>query len=124
MCWLGGVGEALRPGVWRGRDGLGVAEVRGWCRTEAALGDARAVSSELGLAAPGGSKTKKPPVSCITPKTMELGTYLGHLLRQPQPVIPRVAAAPLSQQQAADAVARGVSVSYAELVHSSSGILP
>ena len=72
--------------------------------------------AELGLAAPGGSKKTEPPTSCCTPKTMELGTYLGHLLRQPQPVIPRVAAAPLSQQQAADAVARGVAVAYAELV--------
>lgn len=71
---------------------------------------------QLGLAAPGGSQKKKPPASNSSSTKLEVGTYLGHLLRQPRPVIPTVAAAPLSAQQAADAVARGVPVAYAQLL--------
>ena len=71
---------------------------------------------ELGLAAPGGSKKQQPAASSTTSKKLEVGTYLGHLLQQPRSVIPTVAAAPLSPQQAANAVARGVPVAYAELL--------
>ena len=71
---------------------------------------------ELGFTAKGGSEKKELPPSSGGSKKVEVGTYLGHLLQQPQSVIPTVAAATLSPQQAGDAVARGVPVAYAQLL--------
>ena len=47
---------------------------------------------------------------------VEVGTYLGHLLRLPWAGIPPVECALLSQQEAAEAVARGVAVAYARVL--------
>ena len=60
--------------------------------------------------------TTQPPANTAARKKVEVGTYLGHLLRLPQAGIPTVACALLSQQEAAEAVARGVAVAYARLL--------
>ena len=84
---------------------------------EAALAYAQKKENiELGFVASSGSKKQQPAASSSSSKKVEAGTYLGHLLRQPRSVIPTVAAAPLSPQQAADAVASGVPVAYAQLL--------
>ena len=56
------------------------------------------------------------PCGTATPNKVEVGTYLGLLLRPPRAGIPTVAAALLSQQEAAEAVARGVAVAYARVL--------
>ena len=70
---------------------------------------------ELGMLEPRTKKIKASEESRSTSKKFEAGTYLGHLPRA-RPVIPTVACALLSPQQAAAAVARGVAVAYAECV--------
>ena len=47
----------------------------------------------------------QPPAVSAEPKQVEIGAYLGHLLRPPTGGIPMVASALLSQQEAAEAVA-------------------
>ena len=69
---------------------------------------------ELGMLEPRTKKIKASEESRSTSKKFEAGTYLGHLLHQPRPVIPTVACAMLSPQQAAAAAARGVAVAYAD----------
>ena len=61
-------------------------------------------------------KKPQPPAGTAAPKKVEVGTYLGHLLRLPRAGIPPVVCALLSQQEAAEAVARGVAVAYARVL--------
>ena len=69
---------------------------------------------ELGMLEPRGVKKEKPAATNVTSKKLEVGTYLGYM-RQPQwAVVPTVACAVLSRQQAAAAVARGMAVVYAD----------
>ena len=73
---------------------------------------------ELGMPLPQRpKKSTSSPATIEVSKKSEVGTYLGHLVRlvPPQLVVPTVACALLSQQQAADAAARGVAVAYANL---------
>ena len=60
--------------------------------------------------------SKKPlsPATLATSRKLEVGTYLGHLRPPPRPVVPTVACALLSPQQAAAAAARGVVVAVAD----------
>ena len=60
------------------------------------------------------SEKQPSPATAAAPKRWELGTLLGRLPQLPRAVIPTVACALLSQQQAAAAAARGVPVAYAE----------
>ena len=69
---------------------------------------------ELGTLEQRPRKIKASEECMPTSKKFEAGTYLGHLLHPPQPVVPRVACVLLSPQQAAAAVARGVAVAYAD----------
>ena len=55
------------------------------------------------------------PLRDMNKKRPEVGTYLGHLLRPPPTGIQTVASALLSQQEAAEAAARGVAVAYARV---------
>ena len=68
---------------------------------------------ELGVVVQRSAKKPQPPARSGAPKKVEVGTYLGHLLRLPRAGIPTVACALLSQQEAAEAVARGVTVASA-----------
>ena len=68
---------------------------------------------ELDTLEPCTKKIKASEESKPTSKKFEAGTYLGHLPRA-RPVIPTVACALLSPQQAAAAVTRGVAVAYAD----------
>ena len=70
---------------------------------------------ELGVLPQRSTKTPQPPARSAAPQKVEVGVYLGHLLRQPRAGIPTVAAALLSQQEAAEAAARGVAVAYARV---------
>ena len=70
---------------------------------------------ELGIVEERSRQTPQPPANTAARKKVEVGTYLGHLLRQPQAGIPTVACALLSQQEAAEAAARGVAVAYARV---------
>ena len=70
---------------------------------------------ELDMLEPRTKKGKASEESTATSKKFEAGTYLG-LLPRACPVIPTVACAMLSPQQAAAVVARGVAVAYAECV--------
>ena len=70
---------------------------------------------ELGVVVQRSSKRPQPPCGTAAPKKVEVGTYLGLLLRQPRAGIPTVACALLSQQEAAEAAARGVAVAYARV---------
>ena len=70
---------------------------------------------ELGVVVQRSRKKPQPPAGTVAPKKVEVGTYLGHLLRPPRAGIPTVACALLSQQEAAEAVARGVAVAYARV---------
>ena len=54
------------------------------------------------------------PVASATSNRSEVGVYLGYLLQRAPPVVPTVACALLSPQQAAAAAARGVAVAYAD----------
>ena len=71
---------------------------------------------ELGVLPERSEKKPQPPAGNAAPKKVEVGTYLGHLLRRPRAGIPTVAAALLSQQEAAEAAARGVAVAYARVL--------
>ena len=71
---------------------------------------------ELGVVAQRSAKKPQPPARSAAPKKVEVGTYLGHLLRPPRAGIPTVACALLSQQEAAEAVARGVAVAFARVL--------
>ena len=75
---------------------------------------------ELGVLPERSAKRRKPPAATAVAKKLEVGTYLGQtsalLLRQPRVGIPTVAAALLSQQEAAEAAARGVAVAYARVL--------
>jgi hypothetical protein len=62
------------------------------------------------------AKKAKPAAGNAASKKAEVGVYLGHLLQPPRPVVPTVAGALLSPQQAAAAVARGVAVAYADFI--------
>ena len=70
---------------------------------------------ELGIVEERSHKTPQPPASTAARKRVEVGTYLGHLLRPPLIGIPTVACALLSQQEAAEASARGVAVAFARV---------
>ena len=70
---------------------------------------------ELGVVVQRSRKKPQPPCGTAAPKKVEVGTYLGLLLRQPRAGIPTVACALLSQQEAAEAAARGVAVAYARV---------
>ena len=54
--------------------------------------------------------------STDTSKKKDVGVYLGRLLQQPRTDVLCVWGAPLSQQQAAALVARGVAVAYADVL--------
>ena len=71
---------------------------------------------ELGVLPQRSVKKPQPPARSAAPQKVEVGVYLGHLLRQPRAGIPTVAAALLSQQEAAEAAARGVAVAYARVL--------
>ena len=70
---------------------------------------------DLGIVEERSRKTAQPPAGATAPKKVEVGIYLGHLLRPLQAGIPTVACALLSQQEAAEAAARGVAVAYARV---------
>ena len=75
---------------------------------------------ELGMLEQRSSKKKQlSPATLAASRKLEVGTYLGHLRPLPPPVapvVPRVACAMLTPQQAAAAAARGVAVAYADAV--------
>ena len=71
---------------------------------------------ELGIVEERSHKKSQPSAGTAAPEKVEVGTYLGHLLRRPRVGIPTVACALLSQQEAAEAAARGVAVAYARLL--------
>ena len=71
---------------------------------------------ELGIVEERSRKRPEKTASTAARRKLEVGTYLGHLLRQPPTGIPTVACALLSQQEAAEAVARGVAVAYARVL--------
>ena len=71
---------------------------------------------ELGMVKEPAPKKAKLAASNAASKKAEVGVYLGRLLQPPRPVVPTVAGAPLSQQQAAAAVVRGVAVAYADFI--------
>ena len=70
---------------------------------------------ELGIVEERSRKKPQPTAGTAAPKKVEVGIYLGHLLRPPHAGIPTVACALLSQQEAAEAAARGVAVAYARV---------
>ena len=123
---LGGLNEYL--GV-RGQQGRGKNKFQGTtpkkkhrtrlCDTplEAAIAFAQLKEDlELGLLEQRPKKTSAAPAAFAASKKIEVGTYLGYLHPRPQPVVPRVACALLSPQQAGAAVARGVPVAYADIL--------
>ena len=68
---------------------------------------------ELGIVEERSRKKPRPaPAGNAARKKVEVGTYLGHLLRPPPAGIQTVACALLSQQEAAEASARGVAVAF------------
>ena len=70
---------------------------------------------KLGMPSLQQQQTKqRSPATAAATKKREVGVFLGELLRLQQPIIPTVACALLSSQQAAAAAARGVAVAYAE----------
>ena len=71
---------------------------------------------DIGMLAQRSRKTRPSPATSAASRKHEVGTYLGHLRPPPLPVIPTVACAILSPQQAAAAAARGVAVAYADVV--------
>ena len=65
------------------------------------------------------SKTRASPATFAASRKSEVGTYLGYMRPPPMPVahvVPTVACAMLTPQQAAAAAARGVAVAYADAV--------
>ena len=71
---------------------------------------------ELGVVVQRSGKKPQPPARSAAPKKVEVGVYLGLLLRPPRAGIPTVAAALLSEQEAGEAAARGVAVAYARVL--------
>ena len=75
------------------------------------------LKSDLELGIESCKKEEKPATTSTVSKQNALGTYLGYM-RQPQllaaAVVPPVACAPLSREQAAAAMLRGVPVAYAD----------
>ena len=71
---------------------------------------------ELGVVVQRSAKKPQPPARSGAPKEVEVGVYLGLLLRPPRAGIPTVAAALLSEQEAGEAAARGVAVAYARVL--------
>jgi hypothetical protein len=71
---------------------------------------------DLGIHAERSTKKAQPRASTDTSKKAETGVYLGRLLQLPRTDVLCVWAAPLSQQQAAALVARGVAVAYADVL--------
>ena len=71
---------------------------------------------ELGVVVQRSAKKPQPPARSGAPKEVEVGVYLGLLLRPPRAGIPTVACALLSQQEAGEAAARGVAVAYARVL--------
>ena len=71
---------------------------------------------ELGVVVQRSAKKPQPPARSGAPKKVEVGVYLGLLLRPPRAGIPTVACALLSQQEAGEAAARGVAVAYARVL--------
>ena len=69
---------------------------------------------ELGMQQQRAAKKTPTPATNAAPKKREVGTYLGYLRPPPQPVVPCVACALLTPQQAGAAVACGVPVAYAD----------
>ena len=63
---------------------------------------------DLGIVENRSNKKSQPPAGTAARKKLEVGTYLGHLLRPLPAGIPTVACALLSQQEAAEAAARGM----------------
>ena len=70
---------------------------------------------DLGVVEERTPKRLQPPASTAARRKVEVGTYLGHLLRPPLIGIQTVACAMLSQQEAAEASARGVAVAFARV---------
>ena len=70
---------------------------------------------ELGIVEERSRQTPQPPANTAARKKVEVGTYLGHLLRPPPAGIQTVACALLTQQEAAEASARGVAVAFARV---------
>ena len=71
---------------------------------------------ELGMLEERSLLKAKSPKTTAASKKKEVGVYLGELLRQQQADVPTVACLLLSQQQAADAAARGVPVAMADVL--------
>ena len=71
---------------------------------------------ELGVLPQRSGKKPQPPAGSGAAKKVEVGVYLGLLLRPPRAGIPTVACALLSQQEAGEAAARGVAVAYARVL--------
>ena len=71
---------------------------------------------ELGMLEERGAQKPQPAAKNGESRKREVGIYLGELLRQQRVVVPVVACVLLSPQQAAAAVARGVAVSYADVI--------
>ena len=71
---------------------------------------------ELGVVVQRSRKKPQPPAGSGARKKLEVGTYLGHLRRQPRAGIPTVACALLSEQEAGEAAARGVAVAFARVL--------
>ena len=70
---------------------------------------------DLGIVEQRSAAKPQPPAGTAAPRKVEVGIYLGHLLRPPRAGIPTVAVAVLCQQEAAEAAARGVAVAYARV---------
>ena len=71
---------------------------------------------ELGMVAEGAPKKALAAATNATSKRMQVGFFLGDLLMQQRAGVPTVRAVELSPQQAAEAVARGVAVAYADVM--------
>jgi hypothetical protein len=71
---------------------------------------------DLGIHPESSAKKAQQRASTDTSKKKDVGVYLGRLLQQPRTDVLCVWGAPLSQQQAAALVARGVAVAYADVM--------
>ena len=71
---------------------------------------------EFGMVAARVPKKAPPATMNGALRKMEVGVFLGDLLRQQRAAVPRVRAVMLSPQQAAAAVRRGMAVAYADVL--------
>ena len=71
---------------------------------------------KLGVVAQRSGKKPQSPAGTAATRKVQVGTYLGHLLRPPPGGIPTVACALLSEQEAGEAAARGVAVALARVL--------